>query len=56
MVKKIKKSPQGSVALPAPKSYATAYAARLAREVGQEFASPRQASVASKGKARSTGN
>jgi hypothetical protein len=43
MAKKVKKLPQSRIAPPKSNPFAAAYAARLAREVGQELASPRQA-------------
>jgi hypothetical protein len=55
MAKKIKKASQSSNALPVSKLYATAYGARLARQVGQQLGNARQASVPVKKKARTAG-
>jgi hypothetical protein len=43
MAKKVKKLRQSRIAPQKSNPFAAAYAARLARQVGQELASPRQA-------------
>jgi hypothetical protein len=45
MVKKVKKLRQARIASQQSSPFTKAYAARLAREVGQEVASPRRAST-----------
>lgn len=51
MAKKIKKAPQSSM-IQEPNPFAAAYAARLAKQVGQEFSTARQASSPRKTKPR----